>query len=192
MKSENVLIKVGLVMIILLSIFFSLYAVKHDEEQVLLAKQIAYEKWSQNNLFMNTLERYNEIYHRLDQHHDKKALALAYVEMITTDLFVFPSKRSDGTTISVLLPAPKEPGKKITDNKPYVLKEIYISFDNGIHDALKYVIDGHKGGIRQPPAFWSLQTGQLLEYVKTGNAAQLLPLGAVRESALAGVQLSPD
>jgi hypothetical protein len=190
MKSENVLIKAGVVMTFLLSIIFSLYAVKHDGEPVLLAKQLAYEKWSQNNLFMNTLERYNEIYYRLDQHHDKKALA--YVEMISTDLFVFPSKRSDRTTISVLLPAPKEAGKKITDNKPYVLKEIYISFDNGIHDALKYIIDGRKGGIRQPPPFWSLQTGQLLEYVKTGNAAQLLPLGAVRESALAGVQLSPD
>jgi hypothetical protein len=141
MKNENVLIKVGVVMTFLLSILFSMYAVKHDEEQALLAKQIAYEKWSQNNLFMNTLERYNEIYYRLDQHHDKEA------------------------------------GKKITGNKPYVLKEIYISFDNGIHDTQKYVIDGRKGGIRQPPPFWSLQTGQLLEYVKTGNAAQLLPLG---------------
>jgi hypothetical protein len=177
MKSENLLVKVGVVVIVLLSVVFVIYASNHDEEQALIAKQLAYKKWSQNDLFMNTLERYNEIYHRLPQHHEKKALALAYVEMITTDLFLFSSKRSDRATISVLLPAPNDAGKKTTGNKPYVLQEIHIGDDNGIHDALKYVIDGRKSGVHQPPPYWSSHTSQLLEYVKTGINMNLLPSG---------------
>jgi hypothetical protein len=174
MKSENFLVKVGVVVITLLSVVFVIYAANHNEEQALIAKQAAYEKWSKNDLFMNTLERYNEIYHRLEQHHDKKALALAYVKMITTDLFLFPSKRSDRSTISVLLPAPNEAGKTTTSNKPYVLTEIHIGFDNGIHEALKYVIDGRRSGAHQPPPYWSSETSQLLEYVKTGINMDLL------------------
>lgn len=167
----------GVVGIVLLMVVFVIYAANHDEEQALIAKQLAYEKWSQNDLFMNTLDRYNEIYHRLDQHHDKKALALAYVKMITTDLFLFPSKRSDRATISVLLPAPNVADKKTSINKPYVLTEIHIGFDNGIHDALKYVIDGRKSGVRQQPPYWSAATSQLLEYVKTGINTDLLATG---------------
>lgn len=153
----------------LLSLVLVIFADGHEEEQAAIAKQLAYEKWSQNDLFMNTLERYNEIYHRLSEQRDKEALARAYVEMLTTDLFLFPSKNRKEATLSVLLPAAKEGDI----NKPFVLQQMYIGADNGIYDALKHLIVGSKRGLHQEPPYYSPDTDLLMEYIKTGSQLSL-------------------
>jgi hypothetical protein len=159
--------------IFLLSLALVIYADEHDEKQAVIAKQLAYEKWSQNNLFMNTLERYNEIYFKLNSQHEKEALAVAYVEMLTQDLFLFPSKRAKQTTLNILLPSVRKVEGKLIDHKPYVLQEIHIGSDNGMYEALKYLMRGHRSGINEPPPFILSQTGYLLEYIKTGNQGVL-------------------
>lgn len=159
----------------------------YSKEQYTIAKQIAYEKWSNKERFLSTLSRYNEIYHRLASDHSKKDLASAYVKMLTDDLFLFPSKRSSKSTVSVLLPAgkTKQPGE-VTVEQPYVLQEIYIGADNGLYDALRTLIRGREVGYQQPP-FVAWETSQLLEYIKTGDQGILKVLEkgeAVGEAAL--------
>lgn len=149
----------------LLFLAFVINIAQPDDEQEAIAKQLAYEKWSRNDLFMNTLERYNEVYRRLDRRSDKEALALAYVKMITKDLFLFTSKNRDSPTLSVLLPAAKEGDI----DKPFVLQQIYIGADNGIHDALKFLVDSRRRSVYQPPPFYSPDTERLMEYIKTGE-----------------------
>lgn len=159
------------------SLVIGLVLANYAEEQDSLAKQIAYEKWSKKELFLSTLSRYNEIYHRLVSDHDKKNLALAYVEMLTDDLFLFPSKRSDKSTVSVLLPAGeiKQP-VELSVEQPFVLQEIYIGADNGLYDALRSLMRGRNRGMHEPPPFVGIETMQLMAYIKTGDQRILTAL----------------
>ena len=127
------------------------------------AKLLAQAKWVKNDLFINSLTRYNEIYHRLKHRHDKEALAVAYLSSITKDLFLFPNKSGN---FNVLLP-------DITVKANYVLKEIKVGPDNGLYNALQYMLNRSKRSF-QPPPFYSQHTNQLLRYIITGQEVQFL------------------
>lgn len=109
----------------------SLFQEQEDPQALLIAQQ----KWVQNDLLLNSLQRYTDVYQQLKNPEDKKILAKIYVKKITRYLLMFPAK--DGSTIRVVLPEQSENNKTVM-----VLKEIKLgTTDNGLFKAFQEVLD---------------------------------------------------
>jgi hypothetical protein len=129
---------------------------EEDPQAILLAQQ----KWAQNDLLLNSLQRYTAVYQKLDRAVDKKALALSYVQRITKDLLMFPSK--DGARVRVVLPT-----QTVDNTTVMVLKEISLgTSDNGLFKAFRNVLDPAP---RREPPIYIAEVDQLLRYVISGN-----------------------
>lgn len=152
---NKMVLKTAVTLAILLVFGLGIYVGLSEPDQDQKARAIAQQKWAQNNLFLNTLNRYNEVYHGLKRRRDKEALAVAYLSKITKDLFLFPSK--DGA-VNVILPDVKV-------NAGYVLQEIKVGPDNGLYTALHYMLNRYKGGFK--PSLLSSHTALLMEYIIT-------------------------
>lgn len=137
---------------------------EEDPQAILLAQQ----KWAQNDLLLNSLQRYTAVYQKLDRAVDKKALAVSYVQRITKDLLMFPSK--DGASIRFVLPAKTEDNITVM-----VLKEISLgTSDNGLFNAFREVLAPKPH--REPPIYIA-EVDQLLRYVISGNGNTAMVAG---------------
>ena len=125
------------------------------------AQRLAQQQWVKNDLLIQSLGRYLEVYQQLTQQRDKDALALAYVTRITQDLMMFPAK--DNTSIRVVLPQQTQTKTAATI---MVLREIHLgSTDNGLLQAFQQY-NQLKHHLLEP---YDTKTMSLLVYVLTGK-----------------------
>lgn len=157
--------------IVLMIVLAAILKANEDPQARLLAQQ----KWVQNDLFLNSLERYIETYGNLEQEADREALALGFVKRVTKDLLMFPAK--DGESISVILP--EQSGDKTT---VMVVKEIRLgTSDNGLFQAFQDVLDQSRHGAHKPPIYMP-KVDRLLAYVITGKGSESRESGVVHHN----------
>ena len=158
------LIAIGVfVMVILVAVLQK----EEDPQAILLAQQ----KWAKNDLLLNSLQRYTDVYQKLNRTVDKEALALGYVQRIAKDLLMFPAK--DGVNIHVVLPAQAKDNTTVI-----VLKEIRLgTTDNGLFKAFRKVLDPKPLSATNRPPIYLKEVERLLSYVITGGGSEVVVAG---------------
>ena len=141
-----------------ISIYIGLNALEDPK-----AKLIAQQKWAQNDLLMQTLTRYAEVYQKLERQSDKDVLAFKYVDRLTNDLFLYPPKPG-GDKLKVILPDQM-------DASIYVLSEIKLTSDLGLFNAYQYSVNRYKGTYKPAPIY-SPDTNRLMNYIMTGEEGE--------------------
>jgi hypothetical protein len=156
------LVSVGLISIAIFAMVILAAVLQHKAEDP-QATILAQQKWAKNDLLLNSLQRYTDVYQKLDNDTKKQALALGYVQHITKDLLMFPAK--DSASIRVVLP------QKAEDNTTVmVLKEISLgTSDNGLFKAFRVVLDAEQRSASYNPPVYIEEVVVLLEYVVTGE-----------------------
>jgi hypothetical protein len=122
-------------------------------------KRIAIEKWSNNQLLDMTYLRYIEVYNKLQHTRHRALLATEYMDILTSELFVFSSR--DETKLYVTIQ------ERFKDAKPisYRVKELSGGSETGLYDGYVAVARMNK---QEPPHYYP-DIDKLLSYIIKNN-----------------------